>query len=40
MDYATDPCATEFTPGQEDRMRWSLITYRPQIWLRLVFGNN
>jgi hypothetical protein len=39
MDYATDPCATEFTPGQEDRMRWSLITYRPQIWQRLLFGN-
>ena len=28
MDYSSDGCMTEFTPGQADRMRLQLMFYR------------
>lgn len=28
---ADDTCMTEFTPGQIQRMKWALKTYRPKL---------
>lgn len=28
MDYSDDACMTEFTPGQFDRMKSQIATYR------------
>ncbi len=29
MDYSSDPCLTEFTPGQAERIQANILAYRP-----------
>lgn len=31
MDYSSDACMYEFTPGQADRMNWAVLTYKPSL---------
>lgn len=33
MDYSTDTCMTQFTPGQNDRANTQLATFRPSLYL-------
>src|SRR5262249_56390587 len=36
MDYSDDPCLTEFTSGQDDRINSILPVYRPSLFERLI----